>query len=171
VQSLIDPSTSATWDMGTTFQARASLERAFQNSASVGVVGTFGRGPMTYRGPACSVCSADVSVWQLLAMFRIGGGRGLHQVIEVGAGFTGFTNMAGRNTDQTLPGSSFTDGTVVIGYGFGYPLGAHSSFSLVQELGILFHDSGDSPTASSSNTIRTSVTRVGIRFPLGGSRR
>jgi hypothetical protein len=167
-QSLIDASTGASWDFGTMFQGRATIERALQGSSSLGLVGTYGRGPMTYRGSSCAVCAADVTVWQLLAMFRIGGGSGLHQVIEVGGGLTGFSNVAGRNTAQELEAASFTDGTISIGYGFGYPITPTTAFSLVQELGILFHNSGSSAGASSSNTIRTSVTRVGLRFVVGG---
>jgi hypothetical protein len=171
LQSLVDPASGASWDFGTMFQARASAERAFQNSAAFGLVGTYARGPMTYRGPGCGSCPADITVWQLLGMFRIGGGSGLHQVIEIGGGFTGFSDLTVRNATTPVTGGSITDGTIFIGYGFGYPLGPASHFTLVQELGILFHNSGDSPTASSSNTIRTSTTRVGVRFALGGAGR
>jgi hypothetical protein len=169
LQAIYDPDSDAVWDFGNIFQFRGTLEREFQRGTTLGIAGTLARAPLTYSGPAC-VCDADVTLWQALALFRLGGGGGigLHQVIELAAGVTGFTNFSSRD-GGSIDGTGI-DPTFKIGYGLGYPLGPNLEFNLVQEVGLMLHERGDRAAGDESNVPRTWSTRVGIRYGLGTRR-
>ena len=84
-----DGKTSSIWDFGnrTTPQYRLSLERAMRGGMSLGLMGSYVRAPITYRGsadpraPSCLACDAKVDVYSLYALFHAGGGPGFHQVV------------------------------------------------------------------------------------------
>jgi len=168
---IYDPDSDATWDFGNVVQFRGTLEREFQRGASLGVAASLARAPLTYVGAECAGgCDADAFLWQALALFRIGGGRfGLHQIIEVAAGVTGFSGF------QEDGGNDIGDGTVIdptlsIGFGLGYSLSPNTQFTFVQDLGIMLHERGDRPAGDESNVPITYTTRLGLRFGLGGWR-
>jgi hypothetical protein len=169
LQEMFDPGSSSVWDFGNIVQFRGTLERDLQRGTSFGVAVTYARAPLTYDGPDCSACNADVPLWQALALFRIGGGVGLHQVIELAAGVTGFGDFR-RTTGGRLAPESAIDPTFVIGYGLGYPLAPNTQLTLLQEVGLMVHRRGDRPAGDESNLPRTWATRVGLRFGLGGWR-
>jgi hypothetical protein len=171
LQDMYDPESNSAWDFGTIVQFRGSLERDFQRGTSVGVAASLARAPLSYAGPDCTFCDADVTLWQVLALFRIGGGRsvGLHQVIEIGAGVTGFSGFRQRGGDEIGPGT-VVDPTFSIGYGLGYSLSPNTQFTLLQEVGLMIHRRGDRPAGDESNVPRTYSTRIGLRFGLGGWR-
>ncbi|MFN2567032.1 MAG: hypothetical protein ABR499_18700 [Gemmatimonadaceae bacterium] len=169
LQDMYDPGSNSAWDFGTIVQFRGTLERDFQRGTSFGVAATLARAPLTYDGPECAGCDADLTLWQALALFRIGGGVGFHQVIEIAAGVTGFSNFSRRDGGTIGPGT-VVDPTVKIGYGFGYPLSANTQFTLVQEVGLMVHRRGDRPAGDESNVPRTWATRIGLRVGLGGWR-
>ena len=114
-----DGETRATWFFDSGLQFRASLERALRNQASIGIVATYGRFPLTYRrfqpildDVECgSQCDADADVVTAQALFHIGGGLGLHQVIELQAGITNYRNFQSSG-GETLAPDSETDGSV-----------------------------------------------------------
>jgi opacity protein-like surface antigen len=167
---LFDPASNSDWDFGSIVQFRGTLERDFRPGTALGVALTYARAPLTYDGPDCSFCDADVALWQALALFRIGGGNvGLHQIIEIGAGVTGFSNFQQRNGGRLAP-ASIIDPTVSIGYGLGYTLSANTQFMLVQEVGLMVHRRGNRPAGDESNLPSTYATRIGLRFGLGGWR-
>jgi hypothetical protein len=166
---MYDPESDSVWDFGNVFEFRGSLEREFQRGQSFGVVATLARAPLTYDGPECQ-CDADVTLWQALALFRIGGrGIGLHQVIELAAGITGFSGFSARDGESIGPGTVI-DPTFKIGYGLGFPLAWNLEFMLVQEVGLMLHERGDRAAGDESSVPRTSSTRVGIRYGLGSRR-
>jgi hypothetical protein len=169
LQNMFDPASNSGWDFGNIVQFRGTLERDFRRSTSVGVAVTYARAPLTYDGVDCPFCDADVALWQALALFRIGGGIGLHQVIELGAGVTGFSNFQQRGGGRLAPGT-VVDPTFSIGYGLGYSLSPTTQFTLLQEVGLMVHRRGDRPAGDESNMPRTYATRIGLRFGLGGWR-
>jgi hypothetical protein len=170
VQDIYDPETDAVWDFGNVVQFRGTLEREFQRGASFGIAATLARAPLTYRGSACGECDADALVWQALGLFRIGGGRfGLHQVIEVGAGVTGFSSFQARDGDDLGTGTVI-DPTFMIGFGLGYSLSPTTQFLFVQDIGLMLHERGDRAAGDESNLPIAYTTRVGLRFALGGWR-
>lgn len=170
VQDIYDPESDATWDFGNVVQFRGTLEREFQRGASIGVAASLARAPLTYVGPECGSCDADATLWQALALFRIGGGRfGLHQVIEVAAGVTGFSGFQERGGDD-LGSGTVIDPTLSIGFGLGYSLSPNTQFTFVQELGLMLHERGDRPAGDESNVPIAYTTRIGLRFGLGGWR-
>ena len=170
LQDMYDPGSDSGWDFGNIVQFRGTLERALQSGTSAGIVVTFARAPLTYVGADCGVCDADAALWQALAMFRIGGGGfGLHQVIELEAGVTGFSSFTQRSGGSLAPGTVI-DPTLNIGYGLGYSLGPSTQLTLVQQVGLLVHRRGERPAGDESSMPRASATRVGLRFGLGGWR-
>jgi hypothetical protein len=170
LQDMYDPGSNSAWDFGNIVQFRGTLERDLRQGTSVGVAVTYARAPLTYVGPDCSVCDADAGLWQALAMFRIGGGGfGLHQVIELEAGVTGFSSFTQRSGGGLAPGT-VVDPTFNIGYGLGYSFGPNTQLTLVQQVGLLVHRRGDRPAGDESNMPRASATRIGLRFGLGGWR-
>jgi hypothetical protein len=169
VQDIIDPESSSRWDFGTIFQVRGTLEREFQRGTTFGVAATLARAPLTYAGPEC-VCDADLTLWQALALFRIGGsGIGLHQVIELAAGVTGFSSFSRRDGGPISPGTVI-DPTFKIGYGFGYPLSPNTELTLVQDIVFMLHQRGDRAAGDDSNVPRAWSTRIGLRYGLGTRR-
>jgi len=172
LQDMYDPESNSTWDFGNIVQFRGTIERDFQRGMSLGVAGTLARAPLTYGGGECpNFCDADLTLWQALGVFRIGGGTsfGLHQVIELAAGVSGFSNFSQRGGGSIGPGTVI-DPTLMIGYGLGYSFSPNMQFTLVQEVGLMMHDRGDRPAGDESNVPRTYATRIGLRFGLGGWR-
>lgn len=172
-QGLCNEASNACWAFGSGPQWRATLEFPVGTGASFGVAGTIARMPLTYDGgvgiAACSQCDADANISQILALLRIGGGSGFHQVIDLSGGVTLFSNFS-RSDDGTRLG----DGKMVqsysfsVGYGFGYSLSPRTSIQLVQDYGLLIHER---IPGSADNTAQQTSTRIGIRFGLGERRR
>ena len=166
-----DGESQASWrfDSGLTF--RASLERALRNQAAVGVVATYGRFPLTYDGFGIDPrfcpegCDADADVITAQALFHIGGGLGLHQVIEVQAGVTNYRNFQASD-GRSLPPESETDFSFAAGYGIGFGLSRTLSLSLVQEFGAAHHGRDGLPSGASGWT-RTGTLRAAVRYGVG----
>ena len=96
-QAVHDGATQSTWDFGqrTSWQYRASIEKAIQNQSSIGIVGTFVHVPITYSDNIantlaecptsgcssaqnrCGRCAAHIDMIGLAALFHAGGGTGL----------------------------------------------------------------------------------------------
>lgn len=168
-QGVCDPATSACWDFGSGLQWRATLEMPVGSAATLGLAGTMAKLPMIYRGSVvgtrtCGACDADGNVSQLLANFRIGGGSGFHQVIDLSAGYTFFHNF--RATDGSPLGSekAIKDFTFALGYGFGYNFTSRAQLIIVQDLGLLIHER---QSGNVENIVQQRVTRIGGRFALG----
>lgn len=168
---IFDPTSNSDWDFGSIVQFRGTLERDYRPGTSLGVAVAYARAPLTYNGPDCpSSCDADVALWQALALFRIGGGGiGLHQIIEIGAGVTGFSSFQRRGGGQLAP-KNIVDPTISIGYGLGYSLSPNTQLTLLQEVGLMVHRRGNRPAGDESNVPSTYATRIGLRFGLGGWR-
>lgn len=148
---------------------RGTLEMPVNRSSQLGAVVAYARMPMTYYGADCNGCNADATLWQALGMFRIGGGRGLHQVIEITAGVSSVQDIRQQAGGQPLgPGSPVIVPTVALGYGFSYPITPRAELILLQEYGLMFFKRGDALAGSNRSTPRTQMTRIGLRMGLGG---
>jgi hypothetical protein len=171
LQDMYDPPSNSGWDFGNIVQYRGTLERDLQRDMSIGIAVTYARAPLTYVGPDCNICDADAGLWQALALFRIGGAGfvGLHQVIELEAGVTGFTSFKDRG-GGTLAPAGIADPTFNIGYGLGYSIAPSVQLTLVQQVGLMVHRKGARPAGDESNVPRTYTTRIGVRVGLGGYR-
>jgi hypothetical protein len=172
--------TGACYDFGSGPQWRVSLEMpmGMSGSTTVGIVGTTAKMPLIYRGGSlplpsgansCSSCDADANITQILGLLRMGGGTGFHQVIDVMAGTTMFSNF--RSTTGTKLGNGKLTQNVSfgLGYGFGYGITPRTQINIVQDYGLLIlkRQSGNS-----NNVAQQSTLRLSIRYGLGdkGSR-
>lgn len=168
-----DGKSASTWDFGQSYtpQFHASLERAFQNSASIGVTGTYVNAPFTYVGAggtnSCTQCDAHMDLVSLGASFHVGGGPGLHQVIEASAGVAQYRNLR-RDSDnaQLAPLDGNVDPYFTFGYGFGYTFNSRMQASVVQDIGLVLHERGGL-SSQASNTLRQRTIRLNFRYGLG----
>lgn len=168
---LCDPDSSSCWDFGSAPQWRASLEMPLGRGASLGVSGTTARVPLTYSGgilSGCARCDADANVSQVFGTLHIGGGSGFHQVIDLNAGMTLFSNF--RTTDGTKldPDKTRSAFTFSLGYGFGYSLSPRFAIMVLQDYALVIHKrvSGDP-----NNTAQQSTLRFGARYGMGSRSR
>lgn len=169
-----DGGTATVWDFGTGLQYRASLEQAMQNNGALGLTATYARLPMLHRGDeacASASCDAQGDIWQLLATFRMGGGQGFHQVIDLSLGVTSFRNFTLDETGAAVaPLDGDNDFTLSVGYGFGYGFSPRTQIMLVQDFTTMMHQR-DGLSGNSSNFVQQRTTRLGIRYGLGTRRR
>lgn len=166
-QGFNDPETGAAWDFGSGPQWRASLEAPIGfGGTTAGVVGTIMKTPLIYSGPSCSQCDADATISQIFGTLRMGGGSGFHQVIDLLAGTTIFSNFRQANTGAQLGNNKITQNfTFAIAYGFGYGFTQRAQIFFTQEYGlqILKRVPGNA-----NNTARQTTLRIGGRYGLGG---
>lgn len=166
-QGFNDPETGDGWDWGDAPQWRGTLEFPVGRGATFGFAGTIARVPLIYDGLTCSRCDADANISQLMGLFRIGGGgsSSFHQVIDVQAGVTMFSNFREANSGTRLgTGKTSQAFNFGIGYGFGYSLSPRTQVTLVQDFGLIIL--GRQP-GTSQQTAQQRATRIGIRFGLG----
>jgi hypothetical protein len=160
--SFCDPDSDACWNFGSAPQFRGALEMPIGRSgASAGIVATTARVPLVYAGGVlgpntCNNCDADANVTQFLGNFRLGGGAGFHQVIDLVAGSTMFHNFRATDGTRLGTGKAVHDITFGLGYGFGYGITSRTQFILVQEWTIIIHkrESGNPNNTAQQQTIR-----------------
>lgn len=160
----------ACWDFGGAPQFRGSFELPVGTGAAIGVAATTARVPLIHsssptQSGSCGTCDADANVSQFFGTFRIGGGNlGFHQVIDLSAGTTMYSNF--RSTDGAKLGSGKTvnDMTFGLGYGFGYALSPRTHVFLVQEWMLVLHER---QPGTSENTTSQQNFRIGGRVALG----
>lgn len=167
-QDFHDPTTNADWDFGSGFQFRGTLEYPM-GGASLGLAASMARLPLIYRGApfterSCVSCDADANVSQLLANFRIGGGSGFHQVIDLMAGYTFFHNFKSSDGAELGPEKAVSDFTFGLGYGFGYNFTSRAQLMVVQDLMLMVHKR---VPGNVENILQQRTLRVGGRFALG----
>ena len=177
MSSISDQDSKSTWIFGQGLQYRATLEKALSGGAGLGIVATFAKMPLTYR-PATSVipsptcnpeCDATANVSSLAAGFHMGGGNGVHQVIQLNVGATMFANFRDDDSGaQLAPTEMDVDLAFQVGYGIGYAIGPRLHASLVQEFGIIVHPGNGE--GSSSRTVQSQSTRLSVRYGMGTKR-
>jgi hypothetical protein len=178
-QDVVDGTTGSRWAFGNTAQYRATLEQGLQGGGAVGLAATFARTPLRYEpydatGPAAAdclgACEAHADIWSALAMFRIGGGAGFHQVIELSAGAVGYSNFRRDDDGAKLVPSSDIDFLFAVGYGFGWTFAdGRTQLVFVADGAEAVHQRERLPNDVS--TMSTQITyRVGLRYGLGTRR-
>lgn len=178
-QAVHDGGTQSTWDFGqkTSWQYRATIEKAIQNQSSIGIVATYVKLPFTYFGPGaapagitgatCSQCAAHLEMVSLAGQFHAGGGVGFHQVLEIAIGATAYRNLKRDSDGAALaPTGGNIDGSFALGYGFGYGLSSNSEVTLTQDYGLVLHENSGLPSGTSNtNTVR--AIRMSFRYGFG----
>ena len=168
---LCDPDSNSCWGFGGAPQFRASLDMPMGRGATIGIAGTTARVPLRYDGgllSGCNGCDADANVSQIFGNLHIAGGSGLHQVIDVNAGLTLFSNFRRTSGERLDPSGMVTAFTFDIGYGFGYSLTQRFQIMLLQDWGLVIHKRMSGQT---NNTANQTTTRIGARYGLGSKGR
>jgi hypothetical protein len=161
--TVTDGTTNTLWQFANATQYSLSLEKALSGGASLGVMGTTARTPLSYSGT-----DADANVSQILATLHVANGRALHSVLELSAGTTLYSNFRARSTGAPLPPSSpDADFTFAFGYGLGYAFSPVLSIDVVQDLTTVLHQR-TGLNAGDNSSIRINTTRLVARFGLGG---
>jgi hypothetical protein len=174
-QGVNDGRTRSAWDLGgsSAAQYRGSLEWATRNQSSIGLVGTFARVPFRYLHRSanepppvpCDRCDAHVDISSLGLQFHIGGGPGLHQVIQVQGGVTRYSNFRADEDGQRLAPESDQDLSFTLGYGFGYSVSPRFQISVVQDFGFVLHQR-EGLSGNERSTIQQRTTRLNVRYGL-----
>ena len=165
-QRLCDPDSGACWNFGSGLQWRGTLEFPVGNGVTLGVVGTRARLPLIYESGLLGQVDADANVNQVLGQLRIGGGTGIHQVIDVTAGMSMFSNFQRESDGEALgPGGTKKNWTFALAYGFALPFRPRAQLILLQEYGLVI---GKRVPNQSGNTAQQQTTRLGLRLGLGG---
>jgi hypothetical protein len=171
-QAFCNRDTGDCYNFGSGPQWRASLEYPVGTGTTVGVVGTIGKMPLTFVAGSlpkpssftCFQCDADANVSQLLGVLHMGDGAGFHQVIDLAAGASMYTNFRRSDTGEKITGSGPTNFTFVAGYGFGYGFSQRAAITFETEyaLEILKRQAGNA-----NNTVQQYTIRIGGRYGLG----
>lgn len=164
-----DGRTGSVWRFGQGLQWRGSAEFPISGGSTLGVTGGYARLPLTYDGPACGSCDADADVWTGHIGFHAGGGLGFHQVLQLGAGVTRFSNFRASASGETLPPEGDTDFSFSLGYGFGYGVSRTFQLFIVQDFGAVLHQR-DGLEGGARTLSQTNLTRAGLRFGFGARR-
>jgi hypothetical protein len=166
-QGLCDTESNSCWDFGGAAQFRGTFEFPLGRGATIGVAATRARLPLIYDGgplSVCSNCDADANITQYFANLRIGGGSGFHQVIDLNAGMTVFSDFRSEGGVRLDPEKAVSHVTFMIGYGFAYTFRPRAEIMLVQDLGLVI---GDRQSGTADRASRQSNLRVGVRVGLG----
>lgn len=161
--TVTDGSTGSLWQFANATQYELALEKALSGGASIGLMGTTARTPLSYNG-----ADADANVSQILAILHVANGRQLHSVLELSAGTTLYSNFRARSTGAPLPPSSpDADFTFAYGYGVGYAFSPALSVDVVRDATTVLHQR-TGLAAGDNSSIRINATRLVARFGLGG---
>jgi hypothetical protein len=179
-ESILDGRTNASWDFASNaVQYRATLETAFSGGVTLGVQGSWAPAvPTTVRAlglaerpvlEGCQPqCAASADMLGVAAIGRMGGGPGLHQVLEITAGVLQVRNLR-LDGGATLPPERDTDLHGAVAYGIGYSLSRRAALTLVQEFGIVSHQRDFLPRDRNGIT-QQRATRLTVRYGSGARR-
>lgn len=168
-----DGKTNSVWDFGRASvpQYRLAVEKSFNRNMSIGAAGTYMHAPFAYlsdgSAASCTRCGAHMDIISAGASFHVGGGLGLHQVLEASAGAIQYRNLK-RDDDKTklAPVDGNIDPYFTFGYGFGYSLNPNTQISIVQDFGLAIHER-TGLTSEDSNTLTQRTLRLNIRYGFG----
>lgn len=171
ISGIADRNSGADWAFGQGIEWRFSIEHAIQNQTGIGLTVAYASMPLDYYPGASgsavcgNPCDARAAVWSILTGFHMGGGLGFHQVIEVDAGITQFSNFRTDDGERLDAEKQSWDFAASIAYGFGIGITPRLSFSVVQGYGMIFHP--DRGSGSSTGYPQTRVTRLGMKYGMG----
>jgi hypothetical protein len=169
--SVADGRSGSTWDFGQGVEYRASLEHHLRAGTSVGIA--YGRSTMPlHYSSALLGTDGEARLQSLMLTLHGGGSSGLHQVFDLGAGITRYSNFRRDSDGAPIAGAPARDDDLSfsLGYGIGYAFSARSAVTVVQEYGLIIHQrTGLTGTEPRSQQVYT--TRVGVRLGFGQKRR
>lgn len=165
-----DGRTGTDWVFSQGAQYRASLEydlgRLGRGLAAGLTVGHAPNVALVYVDEAGDR-DAHAAVTSVMGLVRIGGGQGLHQVIEIQGGIVRFSDFRDDDDgDAALPPEADADFIFGLGYGFGLTLNERLHVALVQDYMQSFHQREGLGNGARTNTTHY-VTRLQMRFGLG----
>ena len=171
-QGFSNRDTGDQYEFGSGPQWRASLELPMGTGTTVGAVGTIAKMPLTFvagslpRPPTftCFQCDADATISQLFGVLHMGDGVGFHQVIDLAAGASMYSNFRRSDNGEKIIGSGPTNFTFAAGYGFGYGFSQRAGITFETEysLEILKRQAGNA-----NNTAQQYTLRIGGRYGVG----
>ena len=167
--TVIDGTTGTRWRLSDAVAYGASIEKTITGGTSVGIRATTARVPLDYQPQQISgsALQADARVSQAFAGVRVSSGRGIHSVLELGAGATFYSGFKERATDGRLPPDKMdVDFAFVFGYGLGYSFSRAFQVDVVQDLATSLHQKAGL-AAGESSSARISGTRIVARYGLG----
>lgn len=166
-----DGRSRTTWSFADGFVPSLALELPLgRGGTTFGVSASQGDFPLRYdaeglTGTCSAGCDAKARIRTLAGMIRAGGGAGLHQVLEISGGVTEYSNFrtaGGAGLEQ----ETRKNGTLTLGYGFGFPISQRLHAALVQDFGLVFR-SREGLAADAPRTVQNHATRLSIRFGFG----
>lgn len=166
-QGRFDGASGSYWNLGQGFQLRGALAVGFRVGA-LGVSASQASLPVVRSGPSGTL-RGDVDLRMLLATFRTPETRGLHQIVEVSTGLAQWTNLRGDGTLEPGEEDARNAWAILIGYGFGIPIGNLGAITIVQDLGTIVGSKAGVPSGT-TRVVRQYTTRLGFRFRLLGGR-
>jgi hypothetical protein len=168
--TVVDGTTGVRWELSDATQYGAAIERTINGGTSLGVRATTARVPLNYliNQPGGGGTEADARVSQAFAVLHVASGRGLHSVLELGAGATFYSGFRERGSGATLPpAKTDVDFSFVFGYGIGYTFSRAFQVDVVQDLATSLHQKSGL-SAGEGSSARIQGTRIVARLGLGG---
>jgi hypothetical protein len=164
-----DGATGTRWDFSDVISYGGSLERTLTGGTTLALRGTTARVPVAYvptRG-SITALQADANVSQAYLGVHVASGRGLHSVLELGAGATVYSGFKARDSKLSLPpDKADADFAFVFGYGLGYTFSRSLQVDVVQDLATSLHQKSGLLAGESSSS-RMSGTRLVARYGFG----
>jgi hypothetical protein len=174
-QGFCNRDTGDCYEFGSGPQWRASLEFPIGAGTTLGVTGTMAKMPLTFvagsiprpAGFSCLRCDADANASQILGVLHMGGGSGFHQVIDLSAGASLFSNFRRSDTGEKITDGGPTNFTFLVGYGFGYGFSQRAAITFETEYALMILPR---QPGNSNNTAQQYTIRIGGRYGLGTRR-
>ena len=189
IGTISDGRSGSTWtfDGDPRWLVRGALEKTIQPTTTIGLAVNWGTADLRYAplagapvvdlAPgtsaelaqcfAASGCTATADLWAAQLVLRGGGAReGLHQILEVTGGVSGYRALRTKASALVLPAEDAVDLTAGLGYGLGYAFGPDFHVGVVQDFGIAWHSGADLPEGT-GRTYRLRNTRVILRYGFG----
>jgi hypothetical protein len=169
VSEINDGSTGSRWRFSDAAKFRATAEYSLGRGNSLGAAVSWSRVPLRYLDSTLGG-SEDVTatISSMGLLFHVGGGEGLHQVIEVSAGAMRFSDFSSDETGARRPPfEPDYDFDFTLGIGFGYSLSKRVHLQLVQDFGWIVHQLSGLPN-DANHTAHIRDTRFELRYGFGG---
>jgi hypothetical protein len=154
------------WALGDGFQYRAAVDVGIR-SGSIGLTGTLATIPLVRSSNPSG--RGDIQFRQLMATFRSPEGSGFHQLFEVSAGLAQWANYSGSDVLSPSEREARNAFSLVIGYGFGFPVTDRAAFTLVQDAATIIGSSEGLPSGA-RRSVQQYTTRLGLRYRFTGAR-
>lgn len=162
----VDGQTGALWSFGEAFQYRLGVDVGMR-SGSLGVTGTVATIPVAFS--SAPGADGEIQFRQVMATFRSPEAQVFHQLLEVSAGWAQWASYSGEavlSAEERKPRNALS---IVIGYGFAFPMGGRAAITLVQDAGTTIGSKEGLPAGARRSQTQY-ATRLGLRFRLGGGR-